>query len=198
VARTKAKPSKRTKAKQRSETDKAAGKSRFKALPPPELCGCPTGSRTRVKQGETVCVSRDREGRERVMSLTCDRRTRVYEIGPPQTRTERGAGKAAAQIVVTGPGLDYDTASAPCTTARKGCPVQLVFRKGEPFLRFCKKAGSGKPGHFVSVPDVSEARRLTAEACAAWSASGGRFTAQNPAVVAAGGALGRVRRRRSA
>jgi hypothetical protein len=193
VARKKAKP----RSKSAKASRKTATKTRFKALPPPELCGCPTGSRARVKAGETVCVSRDREGRERVMSLTCDRRTRVYELGPPQTRTERGAGKSASQIIVTGPGLDYDTASAPCSTKRKGCPVQLVFRKGQPFLRFCKKAGSGEPGHFVSVPDASEARRLTAEACAAWSASGGKFTAQNPAVVAAGGALGRAGRRRA-
>jgi len=173
---------------------------KFKALPPPELCACPSGSRSGVENGETVCVRRDSEGRRRIVSLTCDRRVRSYKIGPPQTRTERGEGKSGEkrQIVVTGPGLDYDTASVPCSTKRKGCPVQLVFRKGSPFLRFCKKAGNNEPGHFVSVPDVSEARKLTAEACAEWAAAGGRFTSTNPAVKAAGGALGRPRVRRSA
>lgn len=60
------------------------------------------------------------------------------------------------------------TVNKPCAQERKGCPVQLVFQNGQPHLRFCKKAGSGKPGHLVPVSSADEAQRLAADACKCW------------------------------
>jgi hypothetical protein len=56
----------------------------------------------------------------------------------------------------------------PCLNAlkRAGCPVQLAFDNGQPFLRFCTV--NGKPGHRVDVNTPAEAVRKADEACAEW------------------------------
>lgn len=157
----------------------SASELKRRARAAPEICGCPSGSRVRVRDGESVCETRD--GKR--VGFDCSTRVRRYEIGAPNTKTSR-QGKAAG-VIITGPGLDYTTASQPCMSSRKACPVQLVFKSGAPHLRFCRTAGSGEPGYLVPTPDPSAARKLSAEACAQWNRDGKKFTPTNPAVVAA-------------
>jgi hypothetical protein len=56
--------------------------------------------------------------------------------------------------------------SDPCGSPRATCPVQLVWVEGKPNLRFCKV--QGEPGYMVPVKDVSEAMRVSDEACENW------------------------------
>lgn len=60
----------------------------------------------------------------------------------------------------------------PCMNAlkRAGCPVQLAFDNGQPFLRFCTV--NGKPGHRVDVNTPAEAVSKADAACAVWKQTG--------------------------
>jgi hypothetical protein len=58
------------------------------------------------------------------------------------------------------------SATKPCGSARATCPVQLVWVKGKPNLRFCMEAK--KPGYLVPVRDVEHAMKLSDEACQKW------------------------------
>jgi len=66
--------------------------------------------------------------------------------------------------------LIYDerckTPGKPCASDRATCPVQLVWVKGKPNLRFCTE--KKKPGYLVPVTDVPSAMKLSAEACSKW------------------------------
>jgi hypothetical protein len=68
---------------------------------------------------------------------------------------------------------------------RKGCPVQLAFDNGQPFLRFCTV--EKQPGHRIDVASPAEAQAKAAEACAVWKSTG-KFNLP-------GAPLGRTRRR---
>lgn len=76
----------------------------------------------------------------------------------------------------------------PCLGAlkRKGCPVQLAFDKGQPFLRFC--VTEKQPGIRIDVNTPQEAQTKAAEMCSARERDG-KF----PEV--ANKQLGRARRR---
>ena len=56
---------------------------------------------------------------------------------------------------------------------RKGnvgrCPVQLLWVKGKPRLRFCRTPGA--PGFIVKVSDPDEALEIAHKACACWKRS---------------------------
>jgi len=60
----------------------------------------------------------------------------------------------------------------PCLGAlkRTGCPVQLAFEDGQPFLRFCTV--EKKPGFRVDVNTPAEAVAQANAACATWKATG--------------------------
>lgn len=60
----------------------------------------------------------------------------------------------------------------PCRDAmkRSGCPVQLAFDQGQPFLRFCR--ADKKPGYQIKVNDPKKAREVAAEVCASWQTHG--------------------------
>lgn len=60
----------------------------------------------------------------------------------------------------------------PClgTKNRKGCPVQLAFENGQPFLRFCSV--EKKPGYRLDVSSPAEAVKVAEAACATWQATG--------------------------
>lgn len=60
----------------------------------------------------------------------------------------------------------------PCMNAlkRAGCPVQLAFDRGQPFLRFCML--DGKPGHRVDVDTPAEATAKANAACEVWKETG--------------------------
>jgi hypothetical protein len=68
---------------------------------------------------------------------------------------------------------------------RKGCPVQLAFDNGQPFLRFCTV--EKKPGHRIDVASPAEAQAKAAEVCAVWKQTG-KFELSNTP-------LGRTKRR---
>jgi len=55
--------------------------------------------------------------------------------------------------------------SKPCGD-RSSCPVQLVWLRGQPHLRFC--ATQGQPGHVVAVENAHDAQALATKACADW------------------------------
>ena len=56
--------------------------------------------------------------------------------------------------------------NVPCGTTRQGCPVQLAFDRGQPFLRFCSTPK--KPGYRVDVNSSQEGRAAAAKYCAQW------------------------------
>lgn len=60
----------------------------------------------------------------------------------------------------------------PCFGAlkRTGCPVQLAFDDGQPFLRFCTT--EKQPGFRVDVNTPAEAVHQAGIACAAWEKNG--------------------------
>lgn len=60
----------------------------------------------------------------------------------------------------------------PCfkTTGRSGCPVQLAFDGGQPFLRFCTE--DAKPGYRVNVNTPKEASEQAKKACDIWKSTG--------------------------
>jgi len=60
----------------------------------------------------------------------------------------------------------------PCLNAlkRKGCPVQLAFDEGQPFLRFCTT--NGEAGYRVDVANPAEAVRVANAACGTHAATG--------------------------
>lgn len=60
----------------------------------------------------------------------------------------------------------------PCAGAlkRTGCPVQLAFENGQPFLRFCTT--EKQPGYRVDVNTPAEAVEAANAACATWKATG--------------------------
>ncbi len=59
----------------------------------------------------------------------------------------------------------------PClgTKKRKGCPVQLAFDNGQPFLRFCTT--DKQPGYRVDVDSPADAVAKANAACATWQAT---------------------------
>ena len=60
----------------------------------------------------------------------------------------------------------------PCLSAlkRTGCPVQLAFDDGQPFLRFC--TANKQPGYRVDVNTPAEAVAAVNAACATWKTTG--------------------------
>jgi hypothetical protein len=84
-----------------------------------------------------------------------------------------------------------ETPAVPCASKRTTCPVQLIYKDGQPMLRFCTKAGNRRPGHVIPVNDAMEAQRIAAAACQCWKQHGGDFS-RCEAVTSH--ALGRVRR----
>jgi hypothetical protein len=58
----------------------------------------------------------------------------------------------------------------PCNSNRTGCPVQLAFENGQPFLRFC--TAKGKAGYRLDVSTPAEANEKANAACATWKATG--------------------------
>jgi len=62
----------------------------------------------------------------------------------------------------------YKKCPPPCNNpGRKGCPVQLAFDRGQPFLRFCR--AKGKPGFRQDINTTAEATSVAAAACAHWA-----------------------------
>ncbi len=69
----------------------------------------------------------------------------------------------------------------PCLSAlnRKGCPVQLAFDNGQPFLRFCRT--NKEAGYRVDVNTPAEAVEKSNAACAVYAATGKfDFPAETP------------------
>jgi hypothetical protein len=60
----------------------------------------------------------------------------------------------------------------PClgSLKRKGCPVQLAFDNGQPFLRLCTV--EKQPGYRLDVASPAEAQAKATEVCATWKRTG--------------------------
>jgi hypothetical protein len=71
------------------------------------------------------------------------------------------------------PNRSCGSRSKPCSSVRQTCPVQFVFKNGEPHLRFCGERG--KPAPLVKVEDPLQAQKLAQEACDEWNATTLRY-----------------------
>jgi hypothetical protein len=87
---------------------------------------------------------------------------------------KKGAGRKgckvrrpAADRLGSFPGFDYTTPGG-CSKTRQSCPVQLIFKKGVPMLRFCMKSGKNR---VVPFKTAAEARKLARTACQCWTRS---------------------------
>lgn len=58
----------------------------------------------------------------------------------------------------------------PCTSERKGCPIQLFFDRGKPYIRLCVERK--KPGPIVRVKDPTDALRKAMKICKCWEKKG--------------------------
>jgi hypothetical protein len=95
---------------------------------------------------------------------------------PPRTKKERLAhgcehrnnkftGKACKDKKCAADAFCKKT-DPPCGSWRAACPVQLIFIKGQPSLRFCKK--KNQPGYVVPVNSPEQAQALAKKACGNW------------------------------
>jgi hypothetical protein len=89
---------------------------------------------------------------------------------PPGTSFARGRCSDGSEPT---PHLSCGSRGAPCATARQTCPVQFVFKAGEPHLRFCGERGQKAPLVRVSTPE--QAQELATKACTAWERSTKRY-----------------------
>ena len=89
--------------------------------------------------------------------------------------------------VVLRPELGIESSGKPCVTKRKTCPVQLIIKSGQPYLRLCKKSGNRKPGYLIPAGSPQEAYQRSREICACWEKAGKNFSS----CVAPAGPLGR-------
>jgi hypothetical protein len=85
------------------------------------------------------------------------------------------------------PELGLTTTTTPCKEKRRGCPLQLIFKDGQPYLRLCRTRK--KPGVVVPVTTPEETFRLSKDLCACWKTNRRSFTK----CTAKGAALGRTR-----
>lgn len=147
-----------------------------KETSPLHNCYCPPESRAVFHHGGSVSCS---EG-----VVLCDVAPRQYKIAGGMSKKAIAKGK-----------YNSGAGSKPCQSARKTCPVQLVFRDGEVKLRFCK--GLNQPGYLVPVSSPEEASAISQAACAEWAADAKAFSERNSAVVASKGQLGSLRAKKS-
>ena len=91
----------------------------------------------------------------------------VGESRGAATKFDLGRKYGSTSKTVATPGKNK-----PCLGAlkRTGCPVQLAFEDGQPFLRFCTV--EKKPGYRVDVATPAEAVKQANAACATWKATG--------------------------
>lgn len=118
-----------------------------------------------------------------------------YRCPPGSSPTLEGTCRTATGTVEPQPQITCGPSAAPCSNARNACPVQLVYKAGQPHLRFCGppgarvnkkgqtvRVGSRAPSWLVPVKTPSSAQELAARACKQWLADGERFTDKNVAV----------------
>jgi hypothetical protein len=168
---------------------------------------CPPGARARkVGAGAT--------GASSCVVEVAPRSQKPFRCPTGTTPGTVGKGKAEKRVCEkpVEPVRDWSCGPSgnPCSTARKTCPVQFVWRDAKPNLRFCgtKLTASGQPnpkpgpGWLVPVASVQEAVKLSEEACERWSANGYKLNDNDPLIARAKAAypksdgLGRSRAKR--
>lgn len=114
-------------------------------------------------------------------------------------RKGKHKGETLTKEIVVDTRAECQDSSKPCggERAEKGvnCPVQLFFRRGQPFLRFCTKKNT--PGFIQAVSNAKEAQRKAAEACRCWLENGKNFAKCKDVIGSTLGATRRPRRPRS-
>ncbi len=118
---------------------------------------------------------REKRSKKELLALGCrfvrvEKRS-VDKKAKPDKQGRRPVKTTMREELAPGsPDYCYARTSAPCATSRKSCPVQLVFDKGKPALRFCfAKNEKGFAHRFES---VDEAARFAEDACKCWSKTG--------------------------
>lgn len=132
-----------------------------------------------VGPARTLCIGADCDGAG-MLTMELPRRLdfayTTASVVPPRTKKERLAhgceqrnnkftGKSCKNRKCVADAFCKAT-DPPCGSQRAACPVQLVFVKGQPSLRFCKK--KNKPGYLVPVNSPEQAQAMAQKACATW------------------------------
>lgn len=118
---------------------------------------------------------REKRTKKELLALGC-RFVRVEKKAIDKKAKPRKDGSRPLKITTReelapgSPDYCYTQTSAPCSTSRKSCPVQLVFDHGQPALRFCFAKNQRGFAHRFS--SVDEAARFAEEACKCWSKTG--------------------------
>jgi hypothetical protein len=102
-----------------------------------------------VKRFDVVPMVIDRDGRPREIKTTS---ASVSVQKDPKNKRWRG--------------------NLPCkgSLRRAGCPIQLAFEDGQPFMRLCQQ--DNKPGPRIDFKTLPELRQKSREICAAWQKLG--------------------------
>jgi hypothetical protein len=94
-------------------------------------------------------------------------------IGPSAKPGTIAADVRLGRNIAANPELLGTSKGKPCNTARKGCPIQLVFKRDVPYLRLC--GVKGKPGKLVEAGTPQQAYDRAKELCACWNANDKSF-----------------------
>jgi hypothetical protein len=115
-------------------------------------------------------ATRKKKKPKKAPAVGSKQRPRVFlDCGSPKTGCKIKRRPAGARVA-TPPGFAYTTQAKPCgTTVRKTCPVQLFYRRGQPFLRFCRKPKTA--GRTMMVDSPQQAQRIASAACKCWTKS---------------------------
>lgn len=147
------------------------------------------GQKARRERGclvERVKVIVKKDTKQYKAGTVIEREVKLPFACPPgSSPTGKDCMTAAGERIAPVPAELCGKTAKPCSSSRKTCPVQLVYRQGRPHLRFCLKAGNNKPGWLVPVQSPSAAMELAKEACEQWAANKRRFTEKNAAAIKA-------------
>lgn len=91
-------------------------------------------------------------------------------VGENRVRVEKA--ELRRDIASTSKSVATPKKNKPCQAfeSRSGCPVQLAFDRGQPFLRFCRAKDS--PGYRVDISSAADAVEKSQAACRVWKETG--------------------------
>lgn len=125
------------------------------------------------KSDKSVCVKIEVEAVRKKGERKGDKYPKKVDLPyacPPRTKFENGRCSDGSEPVLN---PSCGSRGKPCATERQTCPVQFVFKAGEPHLRFCGEKGQRAP--LVKVSSPKEAQELARKACARWESTTKRY-----------------------